>query len=168
MKSKLKVIVALIVIVGCLGWAAFNISRKRSSSWNESRYLAAMSQLNDAVREGLQDYYHTNGRYPDKLSEVAVDLPKGVEGEMLDKFSYTSRGQLYVVSCGVQWGDGPVQEHTEHAEWLRGAGYAGGERIPVRRAAHYEGIQERAENFRRDTRQLVGRALTPIGDWACK
>ncbi|MHC4061382.1 MAG: hypothetical protein ACYSR6_07210 [Planctomycetota bacterium] len=115
MKSKLKVIVALIVIAGCLSWAAFNISRKRSSSWNKTRYLAAMTQLNDAVREGLQGYYHTNGRYPDKLSEVAVDLPKGAEAEMLDKFSYTSRGQLSVVSWGVEWGDGPVQEHTEHA-----------------------------------------------------
>ena len=115
MKANLKLILALIVAAACIWWSASRILSKRSESQNKARYLAVLARLNQAVREGLRDYYHTNGRYPDKLSDLALPLPKGAKPEMLDSFRYVSHGAFCVLTCGTHWADEPEQMHKEHA-----------------------------------------------------
>jgi len=114
MNQKIKLALAVLLTVACVFYAAFTISKKRDAGAQLERQMTAMQKLNDAVRDGLRDYYVEKGDYPQKLSDLDAELLNaGNNTEMLKDFLYTVGPGYYILTWGLQWGDGPMQSHKE-------------------------------------------------------
>ena len=116
MKAKYKVILTVLVSIGvvCASWFAFYTFKALKKSANDTRHYSAMSWLNAAIREELDDYYKAKGRYPPQLSDLTIPFPgDGAKPEMLNNFKYVTDGTYYEIIWEVRYGSG-INTHKEH------------------------------------------------------
>jgi len=113
-KHKLILIVLVVIGVGCVSWFAFCAFKLFNKSAERTRYYSAMSWLNAAIREELDDYYKVKGRYPPQLSDLTIPFPgDGAKPEMLNNFKYVTDGSYYEITWEVRYGSG-INAHKEH------------------------------------------------------
>lgn len=114
MEAKHKMIltgVIVAVLVSC-PWLAFLAHRKAA----EIRYYSDMCWVDAALREGLDNYYKANNRYPEKLTELQIDFTGADQRQkMLHAFAYSTDGKRYEITWVVKY------EGKLHIQKSRGA-----------------------------------------------
>jgi hypothetical protein len=117
MNQKIKLVLAGILTVVCVYYAAVTISNKRNASAQMERQIAVMHELNDSLRVALRDYYAANEDYPDKLAALDAELLGGsdTKARIVKDFIYTAGPKYYILTWGLQWDNEPMQTHKEQA-----------------------------------------------------
>ena len=117
MNQKVKLALAVVLAAACVFYAAFTIAKKRDAGAQLELQKSAMHELNGALRDGLRDYYADKGSYPEKLADLDAELLGGSDNKakIVKGFIYTVGRRFYIVTWGLQWGDGPMQTHKEQA-----------------------------------------------------
>jgi hypothetical protein len=116
MRTKHKLILIFFAVIGiaCLSWFAFYAFKFLNESAERMRYLSAMSWLNAAIREELDDYYKAKGKYPPQLSDLSIPFPgDGAKPEMLNNFKYVTDGTYYETVNEIRY-DGEIETYKEH------------------------------------------------------
>jgi len=116
MKTKTKLAIAAMLLALCGGWVVFVLLERQGEKTREENYFKMLEKENRRLREALKSYYYAHRRYPATLAELSLPEPASqLEEDALEKFSYTSLESFYILTWAVQWGDGPVRSHKEHA-----------------------------------------------------
>lgn len=117
MNQKVKLALAVVLTVACVFYAAFTIAKKRDAGAQLERQKSVMHELNDTLRGALRDYYADEGSYPEKLASLDAELLGGSDNKakIVKDFIYVVGPRFYIVTWGLQWGDGPMQTYKEQA-----------------------------------------------------
>ncbi len=98
----------------CISRFAYYAFKLFNESAERIRYYSAMSWLNAAIHEELDDYYIAKGQYPLQLSHLSIPFPgDGAKPEMLNNFKYVTDGTFYEIIWEVQYGSS-IDAYKEH------------------------------------------------------
>lgn len=105
----------LVVIgTGCVFWLSYYAFKFFNEIAERTRYSSAMSWLNAAIREELDDYYTAKGQYPSQLSDLTIPFPgDGAKPEMLNNFKYVTDDSYYEITWEVRYGSS-IDNYKEH------------------------------------------------------